>query len=550
MTFSVSNKPCPKCRELGRDKDGNNLFLSSYGDFWVCRQNGITHEPYYEKVGGCINYEEESDYMNLEDVLTLPFSKLDDRKIKEDTCKFYGVRVTKDQSNGEIDAHYYPNTKDGKIVGYKVRTLPKDFSKKVGELKGEVELFGQSVCPKSGKRLLITGGELDCLAAFQMLKEKYPQYTPCVVSLPKGENVSSVKDNLEFIKNFDEVLIYTDMDEPGRKCADKIAKLIGPKSRIVATSEKDASDMLKVNKQGEFINAYFTAAARRPEGIISGREISLEKIRTRTIEGYDLQYPLLSRMFGGLRKGEITTLTAGSGVGKSTLAREIGYHLRSYHDLVVGNIFLEEPLIKTIQGYIAIDNNIPLSSLRKNPEIITEDQWQNSYDKLIANKWFGLEHFGSLPTEDLLDKMRHLAYGEGCDFIILDHLSLVFSGQDSGDERKDIDRAMTELAAFANESGVGILSVVHLRRNNSKGSFNEGNQVSVNDLRGSAALEQLSWNIIAIERNQQSEDQKNISTIRVLKNRENGWTGVADTCEYNFHTGRLLPVQIHLQGDY
>lgn len=544
----MDNKQCPICASLGRDRDKNNLFKSSYGDFWLCRQNGTTHEAYYERDGKSIEVQET--YMNIEEVQTLPFSMLSDRKINKSTCEFFGVRVTKDEITGEVDAHYYPNTKHGKLCGYKVRTLPKDFSKKVGELKGTVDLFGQSVCPQSGKKLMITGGELDALAAFQMLKERYPQYTPCVVSLPKGENVSAVKDNLEFIKRFEEVIIYTDMDDTGRKCADSIAKLIGPRSRIMATSEKDSCDMLKVNKQGEFINAYFSATARRPEGIVSGGEITLERIRTRTIEGYDLQYPLLSRMQGGLRKGEITTLTAGSGVGKSTLAREIGYYLRANHDLVVGNIFLEEPLNKTVQGYIAIDNNIPLATLRKNPDILTNEQWQASYDKLIAQKWFGLEHFGSLPTEDLLDKMRHLAYGEGCDFIILDHLSLVFSGQESGDERKDIDRAMTELAAFCNESGVGLLSVVHLRRNSSKGSFNEGNQVSVTDLRGSAALEQLSWNIIALERDQQSEESKHISTIRVLKNRENGWTGTADVCEYSFDTGRLLPREVTLQGDY
>jgi twinkle protein len=255
-------------------------------------------------------------------------------------------------------------------------------------------------------------------------------------------------------------------------------------------------------------------------------------------------------MFGGLRKGEITTLTAGSGVGKSTMAREIGYHLRSTHHLTIGNIFLEEPLNKTIQGYIAIDNNVPLAALRKNPSLLTDEQWQDSYNRLIADKWFGLEHFGSLPTEDLMDKMRHLAYGEGCDFIILDHLSMVFSGQANDNERLAIDHAMTELAAFCNESGVGVVVVVHLSRNKSKASFNEGGSISLNDLRGSAALEQLSWNVVGLERDQQSLDKKNVSTIRVLKQRETGWTGIADTCEYNFDTGRLLPIEVTLQGDY
>ena len=103
---------------------------------------------------------------------------------------------------------------------------------------------------------------------------------------------------------------------------------------------------------------------------------------------------------------------------------------------------------------------------------------------------------------------------------------------------------MTDLAAFVNESGVGIIVVVHLSRNKGKAAFNEGGQISLNDLRGSAALEQLSWNVVAAERDQQDEERKNVLTLRVLKCREQGWTGIADTCEYNFNTGRLLPIEV------
>ena len=38
-------------------------------------------------------------------------------------------------------------------------------------------------------------------------------------------------------------------------------------------------------------------------------------------------------MIGGLREGELTLLTAGSGIGKSTLARELAYALHQDHQL-------------------------------------------------------------------------------------------------------------------------------------------------------------------------------------------------------------------------
>ena len=489
--------------------------------------------------------------MTSEQIEALSALSIPERKINQATVEHYKVKCEVSETNGEITAHYYPVIKDGRVSGYKKRTLPKEFSS-IGDAKGAVELFGQSVCPKSGKRLLIVGGELDALAGYQMLKERYPQYNHAVVSLPKGENPSSIKDNLKFINSFEEVIIYTDMDEPGRKAADNIAKLIGPKAKIMKTTEKDASDMLVKGKKQEFISAFYDAEARKPEGIIAGKDITLEEIKKVQVVGYSLPYPQLNRMLGGLRKGELTTLTAGSGIGKSTLARELAYHLRKEHDLTIGNIFLEETLAKTVQGYVALDNNVPLTSLRKRSDILSDSQWEESYASLIASKWFALSHFGSLPTEDLMDKMRYLAYGEHCDFIILDHLSLVFSGQHNDNERLAIDNALTELAAFCNESGVGVLTVVHLSRNKQKTSFNEGGQISLTDLRGSAALEQLSFNVIGLERSQQAdtEEEKNTSRIRLLKCRETGFTGEADECIYNFDTGRLQPKVFTLSGEY
>jgi twinkle protein len=110
-------------------------------------------------------------------------------------------------------------------------------------------------------------------------------------------------------------------------------------------------------------------------------------------------------------------------------------------------------------------------------------------------------------------------------------------------ERKLIDKLMTRLRALIEETQASILAVVHLSRatDNSAKGWNEGKQVSLRSLRGSGALEQLSDAVIALERDQQG-DNKDESIIRVLKNRELGITGVADTLLYNHKTGRLLPV--------
>ena len=54
-------------------------------------------------------------------------------------------------------------------------------------------------------------------------------------------------------------------------------------------------------------------------------------------------------------------------------------------------------------------------------------------------------------------------------------------------------------------------------------------------------MEQLSDKVIALERNQQDEDNQNTTRIRLLKNRGASKTGVAGYADYNEITGRLLP---------
>ena len=52
-------------------------------------------------------------------------------------------------------------------------------------------------------------------------------------------------------------------------------------------------------------------------------------------------------------------------------------------------------------------------------------------------------------------------------------------------------------------------------------------------LRGSASIAQLSDSVIALERNQQDGSQHSDTTVRVLKNRYSGETGIACRLEYN-----------------
>jgi twinkle protein len=109
---------------------------------------------------------------------------------------------------------------------------------------------------------------------------------------------------------------------------------------------------------------------------------------------------------------------------------------------------------------------------------------------------------------------------------------------DGGDERRLIDNTMTKLRTLTEEVQCGMVLVSHLKRPEGKG-HEEGAVTSLAQLRGSAAIAQLSDMVIGLERNQQDIDNPNLTTVRILKNRWTGETGIACHLTYSKETGRM-----------
>jgi twinkle protein len=383
------------------------------------------------------------------------------RGIHQETCEKWGYLQGNHRGKPcQIAQYRDPDTRQ--VVAAKIRYPGKEF-----EFAGEPKrapLYGQWLWSSGGKMLCITEGELDALSVSQAQDHKWP-----VVSVPNGAGgaVKAIEKAFEWVCSFDRVNIWFDNDEPGIKAARAVADMLPPgKAFIVKAELKDANEYLKERRAGEIINLIWRAEPHRPDGIVAGSEITLESLRTALAHGYALPYAQLSSMLHGLRKRELTLLTAGSGIGKSTLAREIAYHLHQEHGLVVGNVYLEESKEKTAQGYIAIHNNVSLGHLRENPAILDEETWERSLSEVVHTRQFFYDHFGSLDSENLLSKLRYLAVGCKCDFIVLDHISIVVSGQESSSEgeRKDIDILMTALRSLIENTGVGVIAIVHLNK--------------------------------------------------------------------------------------
>lgn len=240
----------------------------------------------------------------------------------------------------------------------------------------------------------------------------------------------------------------------------------------------------------------------------------------------------------GLRQRELVVLCSGTGIGKSSVCRELASWLVG-HNETIGYIALEESVRRTALGLMGISINKPLHI---SMEGISEDDLRKAYEQSVGSgRVFLYDHFGSIDSDNLLSRIRYMVRGLGCKWIILDHLSIVVSGissTDSGDERRLIDNTMTALRSLVEELGCGMILVSHLKRPEGRG-HEEGAQTSLAHLRGSAAIAQLSDLVIGLERNQQDRETRDITNVRVLKNRFTGETGLAAALRYSRDTGRL-----------
>jgi len=78
--------------------------------------------------------------------------------------------------------------------------------------------------------------------------------------------------------------------------------------------------------------------------------------------------------------------------------------------------------------------------------------------------------------------------------------------------------------------------VSHLRRVQGDKGHEDGAKVSLGQLRGSHSISQISDAVIGLERDQQSTDEHADTTVRVLKNRFTGETGIACQLRYDKNT--------------
>jgi len=443
--------------------------------------------------------------------------RLQKRNISEKVCQQY--KIYRDGNR----LRFYYHDSSGVPIGAKIKTKDKRFSYE-GQTDGS--FFGQHLFPSTGKRVVITEGELDAASCYEAM----PGWP--MVSLPSGAASAkkSIQRNLEWLQGYEEIVLFFDNDEAGRQATEEAASVLPPGKVKIANLQgdfKDASDALSAGNSQIIREAIWNARPYRPDGIVDGKTL-LELVTTPSpASDHDYPFQGLQSKLHGIRYGELVTITAGSGIGKSSFCRELATNLLSKRERV-GYLALEESNRRTALGLMSAHVGKSLHLGEHDRQTLTK-----AYEETLA-KWdlYLFDGFGSFDPDIIYNRIEYLAAGLDTKVIFLDHLSILLSGLD-GDERRMIDTTMTRLRSLVERTGIALFLVSHLKRTSSDHNHEEGARVTLGQLRGSAAIAQLSDAVIGLERDQQSNKDGGSTTVRVLKNRYSGETGVACNLSYD-----------------
>ncbi|MBR54411.1 hypothetical protein CMK19_11680 [Candidatus Poribacteria bacterium] len=503
----VRHMPCNSCGS----SDGNSLYSDGHTYCFVCHERTGDNDVHNHKMSKTVHLKGSAE-------------RLHKRKISEKTNKFYQIY----RDGDTLRFPYYDES--GILQGVKIKTKQKDFRY---EGVPTNTLFGQHRFPSSGKRIVVTEGELDAASCYEAMGG-WP-----MVSLPHGA-ASAKKDiqkQIPLFQGYEEIVLFFDGDDPGRKATEQVASVLPPGKVKIATLQgfKDPSEALQADDAEAIRKAIWDAKPYRPDGIVDGKTL-LTTVTTPQAP-FDHEYPFqgLNEKLHGIRYGELVTFTAGSGSGKTSIMRHIAADLLSKGESV-GILELEASNRRTALGLMstAVGKNLQIGEH-------TEEELTEAFSKSI-DKWnlFLFDGFGSFEPDLIYNRIEYMATGLECKVIFLDHLSILLSGLD-GDERRMIDTTMTKLRSLVERTGVALFLVSHLRRSgNDRTSHEEGGRVSLSSLRGSHSIAQISDSVVALEVDQQSDSDRKLTTVRTLKNRYSGEVGVSCRLSYDLNTCRFI----------
>lgn len=513
----IQHEPCPECGS----KDNLARYSDGHGYCFGC--------GYYERGDGTSGNAESRESPTFDPVRG-EYRALTKRGISMETCRKYGYQVV--MWSGRPAHACDVRDREGKLIAQKIRTPDKDFCVN-GKLSDT--LIGSHLF-SGGKKIIITEGEIDMLTMSQIQGNKWP-----VVSLPLGAKSAkkTIAANLDYLSNFEEVVLCFDMDDPGQEAVQIAAELLVDHNvKIMRLPLKDPNDMLLAKRVDELVSAMWNAEEFRPDGLVD-IEALFDEACEEIEMGIPWFLPSLTKATYGRRPGELYGLGAGTGMGKTDwFTQQIAfdvYELKQKTAVFYLEQAPKETLRRIVGKQVGEALHVPAEHRTREYLLKTMGPYRHSTKEFLQL----YDNFGVANWDRLKSKIIFLA-SKGYKGIYIDHLTALATGGDK-DEKAELEHIMADMAAVGKRYGLIIHFISHLTTPEGK-PHEEGGRVTIRQFKGSRAIGFWAYYLFGMERDQQSDDERVRTTtlFRILKDRFTGQsTGLVIQLGYDAATGRL-----------
>jgi archaellum biogenesis ATPase FlaH len=542
------------------------------GAYCFACEFAIPSDEHKEAMGWTTEKEEEEDVTTREPITEeekkqiLSYTGVDGkgyRGIRQETNKFFGIRYQYDEETGEPIKQFVPTMVDGRLVGFRTRVFPKDFSNPIGQVGKECDMIGEfKFDKKSIKVCIIVGGETKLLNTYQILKEDLKRRgkdydPPAVVCSTLGESgaYKQVQSRYEFFSQFEKIVVCMDNDKAGIEATEDICKVL-PKGKayVMKMRYKDVDDYVEAGAQRDFVTDYWKAynSPWTPDGIVGSASVA-ERIRQAAMAPKvplpPFMHKLQSMMAGGIPMRTIINLGSASGTGKSTIIDECTYFWLFNSPYKPGVVTLESDVgqygTKLLSRHVSYKIDLIESVEEKirflnRPDILEAEK--GLYFKEDGSQRFLLVEDRDGGIDSMKSKIEELIIACGCQLIILDPLQDLLDGLST--EEQSV--FMKWLKGMVKSHDVIFVLVNHVRKNSGGQKANStGAEIYEEDFFGASSIFKSGACNLLFTRNKEAEDEieKNTTKMKASKIRWTGKTGIAGEYYYDNTTHTMWDLQ-------
>ena len=241
----------------------------------------------------------------------------------------------------------------------------------------------------------------------------------------------------------------------------------------------------------------FLLAERRREGDLLPVSALMEKTldlldkmkaNTSGVTGLSTGYVDLDLQLTGLHAGELIILAARPGIGKTSLAMNIGIHAALKEDKAVGIFSLEMPSDQLLMRLLSSTARVDMKKLRGGRLSPHDEEKFQEVAGALYNAPLYIDDSGGLSPFDLRAKARRLKQKDPrLGLLIIDYLQLMHQKGKVESRQLEISEISRSLKSLAKELEVPIIALSQLSR---KVEERKDGKPMLSDLRESGAIEQ------------------------------------------------------------